>query len=69
MCKYGVRPEELRIYLHYQPSYYHLHMHFLHIKCDAGAGMAAGKAHLLDDVIGEDPLAHTKSGACLYALL
>ena len=49
-----MKPEELRVYMHYQPSYYHLHMHFLHVGCDAEAGMAAGKAHLLDDVIGED---------------
>lgn len=50
--KYGVREDELRVYIHYQPSYYHLHVHFLHVKYDAGAGMAAGKAHLLNDVIG-----------------
>lgn len=53
--RYGVRADELRIYLHYQPSYYHLHVHFMHTKHDAGAGMAAGKAHLLEDVIGEGP--------------
>ncbi|EIE20512.1 scavenger mRNA decapping enzyme, partial [Coccomyxa subellipsoidea C-169] len=41
----------LRVYIHYQPSYYHLHVHFLHVKFDAGAGMAAGKAHLLNDII------------------
>ena len=52
MDKYGVREDELRVYIHYQPSYYHLHVHFLHVKYDAGAGMAAGKAHLLNDVIG-----------------
>lgn len=52
MDKYGVRADELRIFVHYQPSYYHLHVHFLHTKHDAGASMAAGKAHLLDDIIG-----------------
>ena len=54
--RHGVAAEQLRIYLHYQPSYYHLHVHFLHVKHDAGMGMAAGKAHLLTDVIGEEPV-------------
>ena len=31
---------------------YHLHVHVAHVQLDGGAGMAAGKAHLLDDVIG-----------------
>ena len=52
MSRYGVAADQLRVYLHYQPSYYHLHMHFLHVKHDAGMGMAVGKAHLLSDVIG-----------------
>lgn len=51
--KYEVRENLLRVYVHYQPSYYHLHVHFVHIKQDLGPGMAAGKAHLLLDIIGE----------------
>jgi hypothetical protein len=31
---------------------YHLHVHVAHVHMDGGQGMAAGKAHLLDDVIG-----------------
>ena len=31
---------------------YHLHVHVAHVRLDLGPGMAAGKAHLLDDVIG-----------------
>ena len=31
---------------------YHLHVHVTHMHMDLGPGMAAGKAHLLDDVIG-----------------
>lgn len=26
--KYGIPKTQLRIYFHYQPSYYHLHVHF-----------------------------------------
>ena len=51
--KYGVATQQMRVYIHYHPSYYHLHVHFMHVNVDAGAGMAAGKAHLLDDIIGE----------------
>lgn len=53
--KYGVGSDQLRAYIHYHPSYYHLHVHFMHLNVDAGAGMAAGKAHLLDEVIGKRP--------------
>lgn len=48
--KYGVEKNELRVYFHYQPSYYHLHVHFNHIHYDVG-GISVGKAHLLTDVI------------------
>ena len=43
-------PEKLRVYFHYQPSYYHLHIHFTHISYDA-PGSDVMRAHLLSDVI------------------
>ncbi|KAK9837321.1 hypothetical protein WJX81_006094 [Elliptochloris bilobata] len=49
--RYGVGSHHLRLFIHYPPSYYHLHVHVAHVQLDGGAGMAAGKAHLLDDVI------------------
>lgn len=48
--KYGVPPSKLRIYFHYQPSYYHLHVHFTHVKLEA-PGSGVERAHLLTDVI------------------
>jgi len=30
--KYGIKKNKIRAYLHYQPSFYHLHVHFTHIK-------------------------------------
>lgn len=33
--KFGVKKEKLRAYFHYQPSFYHLHIHFSHIKYQA----------------------------------
>ena len=29
--KYNMPASQLRIYLHYQPSYYHLHVHFSYL--------------------------------------
>ncbi|GAQ88082.1 Scavenger mRNA decapping enzyme [Klebsormidium nitens] len=49
--KYGASANELRCYVHYQPSYYHFHLHITHLQLDEGHGMAAGKAHLLEDII------------------
>ena len=48
--EYGVCGNELRVYFHYQPSYYHLHVHFTHLKYVAPKTLI-GQAHLLDDVI------------------
>ncbi|KAJ2438337.1 hypothetical protein GGF42_008329 [Coemansia sp. RSA 2424] len=48
--KYGVLPDQLRLYIHYQPSYYHLHVHITNVLLE-GKGMLAGRAHLLDSVI------------------
>jgi m7GpppX diphosphatase len=48
--KYSVPRDELRIYVHYQPSYYHMHVHFTHLTFMA-PGAHVGKAHLLDDII------------------
>ena len=50
--QFGVHEDQLRIFVHYQPSYYHFHVHFCHVTLAASPGMAVGKAHLLDDVIG-----------------
>ncbi|KAJ2726837.1 hypothetical protein GGI07_000348 [Coemansia sp. Benny D115] len=47
---YGVPPEQLRLYIHYQPSYYHFHVHITNVNFE-GKGMLAGRAHLLDTVI------------------
>lgn len=48
--KYNVSAEYLRIYIHYQPSYYHFHIHFSSVK-KLFPGTNLEKAHLLDTVI------------------
>lgn len=47
--KFGINSSSLRVYFHYQPTYYHLHVHFSHVKMLHGT--SAGKAVLLEDVI------------------
>jgi len=40
------------MWIHYQPSYYHFHVHIANANYElSGMGMAVGQAHLLDDVI------------------
>ncbi|KAJ2781411.1 hypothetical protein H4R18_002888 [Coemansia javaensis] len=48
--RFGVPSDMLRLYIHYQPSYYHFHVHITNVSF-VGPGMAAGRAHLLDTVI------------------
>lgn len=48
--KYGVPGTQLRIYFHYQPTFYHLHVHFTYLKHEA-PGIFCEKSHLLETVI------------------
>ncbi|KAJ7672698.1 HIT-like domain-containing protein, partial [Mycena rosella] len=49
--KWGIECGGLRMYIHYQPSYYHFHVHIVNANYEAGMGMSVGQAHLLEDVI------------------
>ncbi|PWN31767.1 scavenger mRNA decapping enzyme [Meira miltonrushii] len=42
---------KVRCFLHYQPTYYHLHVHLLSSDYTSHPGALVGQAHLLDDVI------------------
>ncbi|KAM9376149.1 m7GpppX diphosphatase [Pholidichthys leucotaenia] len=48
--RYNLPATKLRVYLHYQPSYYHLHVHFTKLGYEA-PGCGVERAHLLADVI------------------
>ncbi|XP_053500877.1 m7GpppX diphosphatase [Ictalurus furcatus] len=50
MKRYSVPASKLRVMLHYQPSYYHLHVHFISLDYEA-PGCGVERAHLLADVI------------------
>ncbi|EGS21937.1 putative mRNA decapping protein [Thermochaetoides thermophila DSM 1495] len=46
-----VEADQLKLYLHYQPTYYHLHIHIVHVQLEAGATQATGKAVGLESVM------------------
>ncbi|GJN80885.1 hypothetical protein PLIIFM63780_004415 [Purpureocillium lilacinum] len=46
-----VEPDQLKLYVHYQPTYYHFHIHIVHVALEAGATQATGKAVGLDGII------------------
>ncbi|RCK65525.1 m7GpppX diphosphatase [Candida viswanathii] len=50
--KYPLEKDQLRVFIHYQPSYYHFHLHVVNVQHPGlGDGIAIGKAILLDDAI------------------
>lgn len=46
---YGVPKDQLRIFVHYQPQFYHFHVHYTRLENDIGAQVERG--HLLSDII------------------
>jgi len=49
--EWGLQADKLRLYIHYQPSYYHFHVHIVNANYAGLLGMAVGQAHLLEDII------------------
>ncbi|KAG8744934.1 hypothetical protein FRC10_009169 [Ceratobasidium sp. 414] len=49
--KYGLTAGNLRFFIHYQPSYYHFHVHIVTLELSGQSNANVGMAHLLDDVI------------------
>ncbi|KAG4305498.1 hypothetical protein PORY_001054 [Pneumocystis oryctolagi] len=46
-----IHKNQLKLFVHYQPSYYHFHVHITHIDYDTGDGTSIGKAYLLEEII------------------
>ena len=46
----SIEPDQLKLYVHYQPTYYHFHIHIVHVALEAGATQATGKAVGLDGI-------------------
>lgn len=49
----GVDADQLKLYAHYQPTYYHFHLHIVHVALEAGATQATGKAVGLDSIMAQ----------------
>lgn len=49
---YGeVERDQLKLYVHYQPTYHHFHVHVVHVALESGATQAVGKAMGLEGII------------------
>jgi m7GpppX diphosphatase len=59
-CYEDVERDQLKLYVHYQPTYYHFHIHIVHVALEAGATQAAGKAIGLESII--ETLEHMAGG-------
>ena len=46
-----VERDQVKLYVHYQPTYYHFHVHVVHVMAEASATMAVGKALGLEGVV------------------
>ena len=46
---YGVNPDQIRAFCHYQPQFYHFHIHFTRLENEVGC--SAERCHLIWDVI------------------
>ena len=45
--------DQLKLYVHYQPTYYHFHIHVVNVLSDPGKTQAVGKALGLDNIIDQ----------------
>ncbi|KAI4939857.1 uncharacterized protein J4E92_001143 [Alternaria infectoria] len=56
--------DELKLYVHYQPTYYHFHIHIVHVSLEAGSTQATGKALGLENIISQlETMASTSSSS------
>jgi len=46
---YGVDQDQMRVFIHYQPQFYHFHIHFTRLENEVGCSVERG--HLVSDVI------------------
>lgn len=53
-CEQGVERDMLKLYVHYQPTYYHFHIHIVHVMLEAsGHTQSTGKAFGLENLISQ----------------
>ncbi|CAG7996173.1 unnamed protein product [Penicillium olsonii] len=49
----NLEEDQLKLYVHYQPTYYHFHVHVVNVMLEAGATQATGKAFGLENLISQ----------------
>ncbi|KAK5274918.1 hypothetical protein LTR99_004372 [Exophiala xenobiotica] len=49
----GLEADEVKCYIHYQPTYYHFHIHVVHVMLEAGTTQSVGKAFGLGNIISQ----------------
>ncbi|KAL4786776.1 HIT-like domain-containing protein [Aspergillus varians] len=49
----GLEEDQLKLYVHYQPTYYHFHIHIVNVMLEAGTTQATGKAFGLENLISQ----------------
>ncbi|KAL8685450.1 MAG: hypothetical protein Q9224_005812 [Gallowayella concinna] len=48
-----IEKDQLKLYFHYQPTFYHLHIHIVHILLEPTSTQAIGKAFSLENLISQ----------------
>jgi m7GpppX diphosphatase len=48
-----VERDQIKLYVHYQPTYHHFHVHVIHVALESGATQAVGKALGLENIISQ----------------
>jgi len=48
--KYGLNPDKVKAFVHYQPTYYHFHVHFCHVLMESPS-IQFEKAHSFSEII------------------
>lgn len=69
--RYNLRPDQVRAYVHYLPSFWMAHIHFAALTCPRlGMRTCTGKAILLDDIIDalERDASHFQTSSITYVV-
>lgn len=49
----NLEADEIKMYVHYQPTYYHFHIHVVHVLSEVNSSQSVGKAFSLENVISQ----------------
>jgi m7GpppX diphosphatase len=49
----SLQVDQLKFYVHYLPTYFHFHIHVVHVLLDSGSTQAVGKAIALESIISQ----------------